>query len=81
MESAGTNGSSHISYKVVYENGVEVSRKQLAKSVYAGKDRVEIHGTKKIEIPPEPVVPETPEPAPESEVPQTQSQTEETPTA
>ena len=81
VESAGTNGSSHISYKVVYENGVEVSRKQLAKSVYAGKDRVEIHGTKKIEIPPEPVVPETPEPAPESEVPQTQSQTEETPTA
>ena len=80
VESAGTNGSSHISYKVVYENGVEVSRKQLAKSVYAGKDRVEIHGTKKIEIPPEPVVPETPEPAPESEVPQTQSQTEETPT-
>lgn len=81
VESAGTSGSSHISYKVVYENGVEVSRKQLAKSVYAGKDRVEIHGTKKNEIPPEPVVPETPEPAPESEVPQTQSQTEETPTA
>lgn len=80
VESAGTNGSSHISYKVVFENGVEVSRKQLAKSVYAGKDRVEIHGTKKIEIPPEPVIPETPEPAPESEVPQTQSQTEETPT-
>lgn len=80
VESAGTSGSSHISYKVVYENGVEVSRKQLAKSVYAGKDRVEIHGTKKIETPPEPVVPETSEPAPESEASQTQSQTEETPT-
>ena len=61
IESKGTNGSSHISYKVVYENGVEVSRTQLAKSVYAGKDRVEIHGTKKVEeAPPEVAVPETP---------------------
>ena len=67
VESKGTNGSSHISYKIVYENGVEISRTQLAKSVYAGKDRVEIHGTKKAEVIPdvpeseadEPVIPDT----------------------
>lgn len=45
----GTNGSSHISYKIVYENGKEISRTQLAKSTYQGKDRIEIHGTKKSE--------------------------------
>ena len=55
VESEGTNGSSYVAYKVVYENGVEISRTLLAKSTYAGKDRVEIHGTKKVE---EPVVPE-----------------------
>lgn len=84
VESKGTNGSSHISYKVVYENGVEISRTQLAKSVYAGKDRVEIHGTKKAEVTPtEPLVPapHEPNPVPEQETPQTQTQTEETPTA
>jgi len=75
IESKGTNGSSHISYKVVYENGVEVSRTQLAKSVYAGKDRVEIHGTKKVEeAPPEVTVPETPT---EPEVPVVPETTEE----
>ena len=81
VESKGTNGSSHISYKVVYENGVEVSRTQLAKSVYAGKDRVEIHGTKKVEeVPPEVTVPEAPAPAPEPETPDVpQNTTEETP--
>ncbi len=82
VESKGTDGSSHISYKVVYENGVEVSRTQLAKSVYAGKDRVEIHGTKKAEeISPEVAEPETPAPAPEvPETPVVTQGTEETPT-
>ncbi len=83
VESAGTNGSSHISYKVVYENGVEVSRSQLAKSVYAGKDRVEIHGTKKVEeLPPEVTVPEAPAPDLEPETPDVSHSTiDETPTA
>lgn len=56
VESAGTNGSSHVSYKVVYENGVEVSRTHLANSTYRGKDRVEIHGTKEVEPEPAPDV-------------------------
>lgn len=47
VESAGTNGSSYIAYKVVYENGVQISRDVLCKSTYAGKDRVELVGTKK----------------------------------
>lgn len=47
VESAGTNGSSYIAYKVVYENGVKISRDVLCKSTYSGKDRVEIVGTKK----------------------------------
>ena len=66
IESPGTNGSSYVSYKVVYENGVEISRELLAKSRYAGKDRVEIHGTKKPEAPvsPEPELPQTPSPEP-----------------
>ncbi len=67
VESEGTNGSSYISYKVVYENGKQISRTLLAKSTYAGKDRVEIHGTKKVEVP---VVPETETPeAPSIETP------------
>ncbi len=47
VDSAGTNGSSYIAYKVVYENGVKISSDVLCKSTYAGKDRVEIVGTKK----------------------------------
>ncbi len=73
VESAGTNGSSHIAYKIVYENGEEVSRTVLSKSTYAGKDRVEIHGTMVVE--PEPS--ETPAPT-ESPVPtETSAPTEE----
>lgn len=53
VESAGTTGSSHVSYKVVYENGKQVSRTHLANSTYRGKDRVEIHGTKEPEVAPE----------------------------
>lgn len=53
VESAGTTGSSHVSYKVVYENGKQVSRTLLANSTYRGKDRVEIHGTKEPEVVPE----------------------------
>lgn len=66
IESPGTNGSSYVSYKVVYENGVEVSRNLLAKSRYAGKDRVEIHGTKKpeVSVTPEPEIPQTTAPEP-----------------
>ncbi len=61
VESKGTNGSSYVAYKVVYENGVKVSSDVLCKSTYAGKDRVEFLGTKKAELPPEePVLPETP---------------------
>ncbi len=75
VESAGTNGSSHIAYKIVYENGEEVSRTVLSKSTYAGKDRVEIHGTMVVE--PEPS--ETPAPT-ESPVPtETPAPTEEIP--
>lgn len=58
VESEGTYGSSHVAYKVVYENGEEISRTVLSKSTYAGKDRVEIHGTMVVE--PEPT--ETPAP-------------------
>ena len=65
VESAGTNGSSYATSKVVYENGVEISRIPLKKSVYAGKDRIEIHGTKKIEeLPPEVTEPEIAQPEP-----------------
>ena len=45
VESSGSSGSSYAAYKVIYENGVEVSREKLPNSTYAGKDRVEIHGT------------------------------------
>lgn len=47
VESSGSNGSSYVAYKVIYENGKEVSREKLPSSTYAGKDRVEIHGTGK----------------------------------
>lgn len=60
VESKGTNGSSYVAYKVVYENGVEVSSTLLSKSRYAGKDRVEIVGTKKVELPPEVIEPDVP---------------------
>lgn len=60
VESAGSNGSSYVAYKVIYENGTEVSREKLPSSTYAGKDRVEIHGTKKPETEP---VPEVEQPA------------------
>lgn len=59
VESSGSNGSSYVAYKVIYENGTEVSRTQLPSSTYRGKDRVEIHGTKKPEAVPE-IVPENP---------------------
>ena len=48
VEEAGTNGSSYIAYKVVYENGVEIARDVLCRSVYAGKDRVELIGTMEV---------------------------------
>ncbi len=82
VDSNGTNGSSHISYKVVYENGVQVSRTQLAKSVYAGKDRVEIHGTKKVveEIPATPDIPEDTTPVEPTPIEPAETQTEEIPT-
>lgn len=82
VESEGSNGSSYVSYKVVYENGVQVSRTQLAKSTYAAKDRVEIHGTKKPEVVPEPVVPsepQNPSGTPETTEPVTPPQGEPTP--
>ena len=60
IESSGSNGSSYAAYKVIYENGKEVSRDKLPNSTYAGKDRVEIHGTRKPE--PEPKPEPTPEP-------------------
>ena len=70
VESSGSNGSSYVAYKVVYENGVEKSREKLPSSTYRGKDRVEIHGTKKREEMPEivPINPANPaEPVPETE--------------
>ena len=79
IESKGTNGSSYATYKITYENGVEISRTPLKKSVYAGKDRIEIHGTKKVEI----IVPENPGaeiPVPQPIVPTPEIQTEEIPT-
>ena len=68
VESPGTNGSSYITYKVVYENGVVVSRDVLCKSTYKGMDRVEIVGTMKEDIPetPSPAPSATPSPAPTS---------------
>lgn len=75
IESEGTTGSSHVAYKIVYENGEEISRSVLSKSTYAGKDRVEIHGT--MEVVPEPS--ETPtETVPPAEA-DTPLQTEEIP--
>ncbi len=78
VESEGTTGSSHIAYKIEYENGEEVSRTVLSKSTYAGKDRVEIHGTMKVEPEPSettapteiPAPQETQTPAPTEEIPQ-----------
>ncbi len=81
VESPGTNGSSYITYKVVYENGVVVSRDVLCRSTYRGTDRVEIVGTMKEDIPeapspapsatpsatPSPVPTETPQPSPTPE--------------
>lgn len=63
VEEKGTNGSSYIAYKVVYENGTEVSRNVLCKSTYKGKDRVEIIGTKKPEPSPSPTPSATPSPS------------------
>lgn len=54
VETKGTNGSSHIAYKITYENGEQVSRQVLCKSVYAGKDQIELVGTKKPEATPSP---------------------------
>lgn len=59
VESAGTNGSSYIAYKVIYENGTLISRDVLCKSTYSGKDRVEIVGTKKAAVSQEPATPVT----------------------
>lgn len=81
VESPGTNGSSYIAYKIVYENGKEISRDVLCRSTYRGKDRVELIGTKKVEAetpPPEDTsetessapashtIPDVPSPAPET---------------
>lgn len=75
VESEGSYGSSYVAYKVVYENGEEVSRSLLSKSTYAGKDRVELHGTMKVE--PEPS--ETPTPTDTPVPTETPAQTEEIP--
>ena len=64
VESKGTYGSSYVAYKVVYENGEQISSTVLSRSKYAGKDRVELVGTKKPELPPEVVEPEVPENVP-----------------
>ncbi len=61
VEEAGSKGSSYVAYKIVYENGVQVSKDVLCRSTYKGVDRVEIIGTKKK---PEPT--KTPEPEPTS---------------
>ena len=63
VEEKGTNGSSYIAYKVVYENGTEVSRNILCKSTYKGKDRIEIIGTKKPEPSESPDVSPSPSPS------------------
>lgn len=65
VEEKGSNGSTYVTYKIVKENGKEVSREVLCKSTYKAKDRVEIIGTKKDESEssePEPV--EAPKPTP-----------------
>ncbi len=64
VESKGTYGSSYVAYKVVYENGEQVSSTVLARSRYAGKDRVELVGTMKVEVPPEIETPEIPDDVP-----------------
>lgn len=79
VESEGTTGSSHIAYKIVYENGEEVSRSVLSKSTYAGKDRVEIHGTMKVEPEPSETPSETPPPQESPTPTETPSPTEEIP--
>ena len=61
VESNGTYGSSYVAYKVVYENGEQISSTVLSRSKYAGKDRVELIGTMKVELPPEVIEPEVPE--------------------
>lgn len=62
VEEKGTNGSTYVAYKVVYENGKERSRDVLCRSVYQGKDRVELVGTKKPEKSAPPESTQTPEP-------------------
>ncbi len=64
VESEGTSGSSYTTYKVIYENGVVTSRDVLCKSVYKGKDRVELVGTLKEEPEPSPTPSASPSPAP-----------------
>lgn len=49
VEEKGSSGSTYVTYKIVKENGKEVSREVLCKSTYKAKDRVEIIGTKKEE--------------------------------
>ena len=64
VESEGSSGSSYTTYKVVYENGVVKSRDVLCKSVYKGKDRVELVGTLKEEPEPSATPSASPEPTP-----------------
>lgn len=64
VEEAGTKGSSYVAYKVVYENGNQVSRDVLCRSTYKGKDRIEIVGTKKAEPSPSPSVSPSPSASP-----------------
>ncbi|MBR4890072.1 MAG: VanW family protein [Clostridia bacterium] len=63
IESEGTYGSSYVTYKITYENGVEIKNEVLCKSVYQGKDRVEIVGIKKEDVTthPEPTDETTPD--------------------
>ncbi len=60
----GANGTKTEAYKIIRENGVEVSRTLLAKSSYSPTTRVVRVGTKKKETPPE-EEPQVQPPAPE----------------
>ena len=64
VEEVGSKGSTYVAHKVVYENGKEVSREELFKSSYKGKDRVELIGTGAPDATPTPKP--TPKPSPKA---------------
>ena len=47
VEQEGRDGYRITTYKIIYENGVEVGREQISKDYYKAKNRIIVKGTKK----------------------------------